>query len=136
MSHRRRTRILCTIGPASASEEVMEGLFDAGMDVARLNFSHGTHQDHRVIFDRLRRLSKARSQFLAILQDLSGPKIRLGSVAPGTVLTEGSRFILTSDPIEGNEEGAQVTYQQLADEVAPGHGVLLDDGLLALEVER
>ncbi len=136
MSHRRRTRILCTIGPASANEQVMEALFDAGMDVARLNFSHGTHQDHRSLFERLRRLSDARGQFLAILQDLSGPKIRLGTVAPGTVLTEGSRFILTSEPVEGSAEMAQVTYPRLAEEVSSGHGVLLDDGLLALEVER
>jgi len=136
MNRGRRTRIVCTMGPASCSEEVMGALLDSGMDVARLNFSHGTHQSHREVFERLRRLSAARGQHLAILQDLSGPKIRLGKVAPGTMLEEGAAFVLTSEEVEGDSRIAHVTYPNLAEEVAPGNCVLLDDGLLALEIER
>ncbi len=136
MSRGRRTRIVCTIGPASSGEEVMGDLLDAGMDVARLNFSHGTHQSHREVFERLRRLSAARGQYLAILQDLSGPKIRLGQIAPDTTLQEGAVFVLTSEEVQGNAEIAHVTYPHLAAEVSCGNCVLLDDGLLALEIER
>lgn len=114
----------------------MGALLDSGMDVARLNFSHGTHDQHREVMQRLRRLCSERSASVAILQDLSGPKIRLGKVAPGTRLENGAVFVLTSEEVEGNAEMAQVTYPRLAEDVSPGAAVLLDDGLLELKIER
>lgn len=114
----------------------MGDLMDAGMDVARLNFSHGTHESHREVFERLRRLAKERNRHLAVLQDLSGPKIRLGEVVPDSVLHKGDEFVLTSESLVGDSRQAQCTYPQLAHEVDPGDSVLLDDGLLELRVER
>lgn len=132
----RRTRILCTLGPASSSEEVMGQLLDAGMDVARLNFSHGTHDSHREVFERLRRLSRDRNRYLAVLQDLSGPKIRLGEVAPGALLEPGAEFVLTSEDCVGDATRAHCSYDRLSHEVDPGDCILLDDGLLELRVLR
>lgn len=136
MSNNRRTGILCTIGPASQDEAVLEALLEAGMDMVRFNFSHGTHESHGETFAVLRRLEERHKKLIPILQDLSGPKIRLGSVAPGTVIKNGDAFVLTSDETEGNSEIAHVSYPRLAQEVAPNSRILLDDGLLELLVER
>lgn len=132
----RRAKIVCTIGPASRDEATLEGLMEAGMNVARLNFSHGSHEDHRQTCDRLRKLADRRGHPLAILADLQGPKIRVGKFADGAVdLVPGQTFRLWRDPSRlGTSEGVGLTWPSLIDEVGPGEPLLLDDGLLLLEV--
>jgi pyruvate kinase len=136
----RKTRIVCTIGPASSDPEVMKALLSAGMNVARLNFSHGNHESHGETYRNLRAAAKELGVPLAILQDLCGPKIRLGEMEPDTVLRAGESFVLVppqpdgSKPV-GNAQQACVTYPTLAQELKPGNRVLLDDGKLELVVE-
>ena len=137
----RRTRIVCTIGPSSQDLEVMKGLLRAGMNVARLNFSHGNHESHSRIYGNLRLASQETEIPLAILMDLCGPKIRLGEVEPGVDLIPGEMFDLRSPETElgramGSRYGATVTYNGLAQELVPGNRVLLDDGKLELRVEE
>lgn len=133
---KRRTKIICTIGPASASEEMLVRLITAGMDVARLNFSHGTHEEHRATIGAIRRAASACGRCVGILLDLQGPKIRIGKMADGgAMLDDGARFVITTDAsIEGTAERASTTYKALATDVAPGMTILLDDGYIALEV--
>ena len=134
MSH---TKIVATIGPASASEDVLRQLIQNGLRVARLNFSHGTHEDHGRLLRRIRRLSAELSQPVAILQDLCGPKIRLGEVqAPGVRLNPGQRFVLTSREIEGTAEIIGVNYPALPREVKAGDRLMLADGMLELMVRE
>lgn len=131
----RRAKIVCTIGPASTSEAVLADLITAGMNVARLNFSHGTHDMHRAVYDTIRRLSKDMGRQVAILQDLQGPKIRVGKFAAGsTVLTEGNEFIITADDLIGDDYKVSTTYKELPEDVKHGDILLLDDGLLRLRV--
>lgn len=133
----RRAKIVCTIGPASSDEEMIERLVLAGMNVARLNFSHGSHEVHRQVFDRLCSVRERLERPLAILQDLQGPKIRVGSFRDGYAsLTEGQSFTLVADRIEGNNERVSTTYAPLAEDVREGEEILLDDGLLRLLVEK
>ena len=109
-SLQRRTKIVCTLGPATASLEAITRLVEAGMDVARLNFSHGTLEEHRETIRRLRRLAEALQVPVAILQDLTGPKVRIGAFADGTVeLHAGAPFTLTSREILGNPEAVSVS---------------------------
>ena len=144
MSHNptaRRTRIVCTIGPASQDLETMKALLRAGMNVARLNFSHGDHESHARTFANLRQASQESGYPLAILQDLCGPKIRLGLVEEGSELTAGELFILRAPEHAeagqvGSQQAATVTYSGLAQELLPGNRVLLDDGKLELRVEE
>ena len=129
----RRAKIVCTLGPASDSDEVLERMILAGMNVARLNFSHGEHSYHAELFDRVRRLSKELKMPVSILQDLQGPKIRVGRFEEGSVvLEEGAEFIITSDDVEGTYERVSTTYKDLPRDVRPGDALLLDDGLLRL----
>ncbi len=128
---------MCTLGPASESPEVVEGLIRAGMDCARLNFSHGDHAYHRRLFETVRRVSEACGKPVAILQDLQGPKIRVGRLPGGQVeLPAGERVVLLAGAIEDDRGRIPVDYAGLADDLAPGHPIRLDDGLLGLEVER
>jgi pyruvate kinase len=129
------TKIVCTIGPASASTQMLERLIRAGMSVARLNFSHGTPPDHRRAAARIRRLSRDLGRPVSILQDLAGPKIRIGEIASGTVtLRPRAEFILTARRIIGNSERAAISYAGLARDVRPGDPILLNDGAIELEV--
>lgn len=132
----RRTKIVCTIGPATKSEEQLEKLMRAGMNVARLNFSHGTQQDHAVVIKRIRALSTRLSCPIAILQDLQGPKIRVGSLQGGQPikLVDGATVTITTKDVEGNEEIIPTTYEALPQDVQAGDRILLDDGLLELRV--
>lgn len=133
----RRAKIVCTIGPASSSEERIAALIDAGMDVARLNFSHGEHEEHARVIEAVRRLARDAGRPVAVLQDLQGPKIRLGALRGGQIeLSAGALITLTSDPIEGDEKRVQVTYDALAADAKPGDEILLSDGLLRFEVVR
>jgi pyruvate kinase len=134
----RRAKIVCTIGPACSSEETMAALLDAGMNVARLNFSHGTHAEHAATIASLRRVSHRLNKPLAILQDLQGPKIRTGTLARGepVTLTDGAEFTITARVVEGSAELVSTTYDGLTADVKPGDRLLLDDGALELRVER
>ena len=133
----RRTKIVATIGPASANEPVLERLIAGGASVLRLNFSHGSHDDHARAFALIRSLARKRGDAVAILQDLSGPKIRTTRVAApeGIVLTSGSRLsITTDDGVVGTPERIGTTYQALPRDVKEGDTILLDDGNLELRV--
>ena len=134
---RRKTKIVCTIGPASESPEILEALIQSGMNVARLNFSHGTHQEHLTKIKTIRRIAERLGQPVAILQDLGGPKIRVGMVKEGGAeLRNGQGIVLTTREIMGNEKGVSVNYPPLPKEVKPGDMILLADGMIELQVLR
>jgi pyruvate kinase len=131
----RKTKIVCTIGPASESPQIIEALITAGMNVARLNFSHGTQEDHLRKIVAIRHIAERLKQPIAILQDLAGPKIRVGEmIKGGTELRRGEKFLLTNREIVGDEKGASVTYPSLPNEVKPGDRILLSDGTIELQV--
>ena len=132
----RRTKIVATLGPASSSPEVVRQLIKAGMDVARLNFSHGTHEDHARQVATLRALSRELDTPVTILQDLQGPKIRVGQLPGGetTLAPEEIVSLVPEADFAGGERTVPIDYAHLAESAGPGMHVLLDDGLLELEV--
>ncbi len=131
----RKTKIICTIGPASESEEVLTAMCEAGMNVARINFSHGTHPEHRQKMDAVKRVRERLNLPIAIMLDTKGPEYRIKTFRDGPVmLKEGASFSLFVDDRPGDERGVSVNYEGLADDLAPGDRVLLANGLLALEV--
>ena len=131
----RHTKIICTLGPVSRSPEVIKNLIRAGMDVARLNFSHGTHREHDEVVNLLRKTSKEVGRPVAILQDLQGPKIRVGSISAGTArLENGAFFTLTTRAVPGDETCASTNYGEIGRDVKVGDRILLDDGLIELGV--
>ncbi len=131
-----RTKIVCTIGPASRSPETLARLVDAGMDVARLNFSHGNHAEHAAVIQALRAIAGRAERPIAILQDLSGIKIRIGAIADGTVRLEpGSVFTLTTRDVPGDANEVSVGFPDLPRCVKPGDRLLLADGDLELRAE-
>lgn len=133
----RRTKIVATIGPATSSPEVLRELIEAGATTLRLNFSHGSHDDHQRSIRLIRQVSFELNQPVGILQDLQGPKIRLGKFENGSIiLAKGDPFILTSHIQPGTQEISCVTYEPLADEVPEGATILLDDGKVEMKVER
>ena len=133
----RRTKIVATIGPATSSLEVLRELIEAGATTLRLNFSHGTHDDHQRSIRLIRQVSFELNQPVGILQDLQGPKIRLGKFETGSIVLEkGDPFILTSIIQPGTQERSCVTYEPLADEVPAGATILLDDGRVEMKVEK
>lgn len=130
-----RTKIICTIGPASQCIDRLMDLIDAGMDVARLNFSHGTHEDHLVTINNVREASRQAGEHIGILQDLCGPKIRTGRLRNKTIeLKAGEDFTFTIDEIIGDEHRVTTTYQALPIDVKVGDNILLDDGRIRLQV--
>ncbi len=130
------TKIVCTIGPASRSEAVLERLMLAGMNVARLNFSHGALEEHAEVIARIRSLAARLGLPIAILQDLQGPKIRTGALRDHQPvrLVDGASFTVTTQPLDGDAQRVSTTYQHLPQDVKPGDHLLLADGLLELEV--
>ena len=132
----RRTKIVCTLGPATASQEGIRALIGAGMDVARLNFSHGSHDVHRQTIDWVRDESRRAGRVIPILQDLQGPKIRLGIMKDGGVLLhKGQALLLTADAVaEGTAARCHVSYDALGEEVTPGSRILIDDGNIEVVV--
>jgi len=130
----RKTKIVCTIGPASSSFEVIKSMILAGMDVARLNFSHGTHEQHKDLIQNIHRASEEIGRTVAILQDLSGPKIRIGLLKNSVKLKAGSTFILTTKDLIGNEEKVSVNYPNLPKDLKPDDIVLMSDGTIVLKV--
>ncbi|MGG6265826.1 pyruvate kinase [Leptolyngbya sp. AN03gr2] len=136
-SSHRRTKIVATIGPATSSPDVLRDLIEAGATTLRLNFSHGTHDDHLRSIRLIRQVSFELNQPVAILQDLQGPKIRLGRFENGSIiLNKGDRFTLTSRMVPGTQEISSVTYDLLSEEVPQGATILLDDGRVEMKVEE
>ncbi|MCP2176885.1 MULTISPECIES: pyruvate kinase [Williamsia] len=131
----RRTKIVCTLGPATDSAEGVRELVESGMDVARLNFSHGTHADHQAMYERVRAASDVTGRAVGILADLQGPKIRLGRFAQGrTEWATGEQVRITVDDIEGTHDRVSTTYKELALDAQPGDRLLVDDGKVGLTV--
>ncbi|MBD0314824.1 MAG: pyruvate kinase, partial [Microcoleus sp. T3-bin5] len=133
----RRTKIVATIGPATSSPEMLKAIIEAGATTLRLNFSHGTHADHQRNIRLIRQTAFELNQPVAILQDLQGPKIRLGRFENGSiVVAKGDRFTLTNRPVIGTQDISCVTYDYLAEEVPVGAKILLDDGRVEMLVEE
>jgi pyruvate kinase len=132
----RRTKIVCTLGPTSSDPETIRALVDAGMDVARMNFSHGTHEEHRERVRRVREAAQAAGRVVTILQDLQGPKIRVGEVHDGSVmLREGQELVITTQPMEkSTSERVYIDYKTLPEDAEVGGRILIDDGLLELQI--
>ena len=131
----RKTKIVCTLGPASADEKVMEAMLRAGMNVARFNFSHGTHESHREMMQRFRAVRDRLGVAAAVMLDTKGPEIRLKDMAGGeAMLTDGAEFTLTARDVQGDAAQVSITYAELPREVKAGDRILIDDGLVAFEV--
>ena len=131
----RRAKIVSTIGPACSSTEQIHALVEAGIDVARLNMSHGEHAVHEEVYHRIRAAADATGRGVGILADLQGPKIRIGRFPDGPVrLTLGDEFTITTEDVPGTRREVSTTYQGLPGDVGPGDTVLIDDGRVALEV--
>ncbi|MES2889915.1 MAG: pyruvate kinase, partial [Pseudomonadota bacterium] len=132
----RATKIVATLGPASSSPEVLAAMLRAGVDVVRLNFSHGKAQDHIDRANLVREIAKQVGKEVAIMADLQGPKIRVGKFEDGkTMLTAGQKFILDGQAALGNNERVGLDYKELPRDVRPGDTLLLNDGLLKLTVD-
>src|SRR5260370_29895572 len=132
----RRTKIVCTIGPATNSEVQLEQLMRAGMNVARLNFSHGAQQDHALVIERIRAISTRLDFPIAILQDLQGPKIRVGSLKDGqpVKLVDGPTLTITIRDIEGTSKIVSTTYKPFPQDLKPGYPTLLTNALMQFRV--
>ena len=137
LAYMRKTKIICTLGPASEREEVLRDMMLSGMNVCRFNFSHGTHEEHKKKLDLVKRLREELHLPVAALLDTRGPEIRLRDFEGGSVVLEtGADFTLTTRELMGNREIASVTYQGLPGDVAPGGRILIDDGLVELTIRE
>ncbi len=133
----RKTKIICTIGPACEGEERLRELMLAGMNVARFNFSHGSHEEHKVKFERVNKISGELGLPVATLLDTKGPEIRLKTIENGrTELTRGQKFVLTTEEVIGNSERVSITYKNLKNDVSVGTTILIDDGLIEMVVDE
>lgn len=131
----RKTKIVCTLGPATSSPQMLREIIKAGMDVARLNFSHGTHQEHLQRIKLVRKISSELKKPVAILIDLQGPRVRLGKIDKGSAqLRKGQNFILTTRSVLGNGEVASVTYKRLHKDVKEGDCIFINEGAIHLQV--
>ena len=131
----QKVKIVATLGPASADSGTISELVAAGLDVVRLNFSHGTHEDHRKMFDTVHAVSREAGAHVAVMADLCGPKIRAGRLRGGSaMLVEGAEVIITTEDLMGDEKRFSTSYKQLPKDVSPSAKILLDDGRLELEV--
>lgn len=133
----RKTKIICTIGPASESEEKLREIMLAGMNVARFNFSHGSHEEHKRKYDRIKKLRDELELPIAVMLDTKGPEIRLKDFENGKEeLVTGQRFTLTSRDIMGTKDEVAITYKELTNDCKEGMTILLDDGLIELRVDE
>lgn len=131
----RKTKIICTIGPASEQEDKLRELMLAGMNVARFNFSHGSHEEHKIKLERVKKVAKELNVPLATMQDTKGPEIRLKDFEGGKVFLEtGNVFRLTTDEVMGTEKRAAITYKNLKNDIRVGNTILIDDGLIEMKV--
>lgn len=137
MNRVKKTKIVATLGPASAQEDVLPKMIEAGLNVARLNFSHGSFEEHQRSLDMVRKFSKKLNRPVGVLQDLSGPKIRIGDFyQERVILTAGEDFVLTTERVVGDEHKAFINYPDLPKEIKPGEPILLDDGKKKMEVVK
>ena len=133
----RKTKIVCTLGPATDNEEVLRQMMLEGMNVARCNFSHATYDEHKKRMDMIKKLRKEVGQPVAILLDTKGPEVRVKNFKDGRVtLEEGQLFTLTADEVEGTKDKVSVTYNRLYEDLEVGMRVLIDDGLIEMTVEQ
>ena len=131
----KKTKIICTLGPASDSEEVISELIDAGMNVARLNFSHGTHEEHAVKIAKIKKVREQKKAPIAIMLDTKGPEFRIGTFENGKImLKEGDPFTFTTEDIVGNEQRVSVSFKGICEQLFPGDKILLNNGLMVFEV--
>ena len=131
----RKTKIICTIGPASENEEILTRMCRSGMNVARLNFSHGTHEEHQKKFDLIKQVREKLELPIAIMLDTKGPEYRIGTVKDGKVkIEDGAEFTFTTDDIEGDETRVSVSYKRLIEDLNVGDRILLNNGLVIFEV--
>src|SRR3984885_12621206 len=131
----RKAKIIATLGPSSSSPGMIRSLFDAGVDMFRLNFSHGTHEDHRKRFDAIRDVERDVGRPIGIMVDLQGPKLRIGAFSDGPIeLCAGDRFRLDLDIVAGDRNRASLPHPEIFAALVPGTDLLLDDGKLRLEV--
>ena len=132
----KRTKIVCTMGPNVDDRQVLRKLIETGMDVARFNFSHGDYAEHKARMDMLKELRKELKVPVAILLDTKGPEIRTGILENGekVELKEGQKFVLTTEEIVGNAEKVSITYPELPHDVKVGDKILIDDGLIELDI--
>lgn len=133
----RKTKIVCTLGPASNNEKTIEAMLRAGMNVMRLNFSHGTHEEHEQTIARFRKVRDELKMSAAVLLDTKGPEIRTGNFVNGKeTLENGQQFVLTTEDVEGTNERCSVTYKNLPKELKPGNLVLINDGAIVIRVKE
>ncbi|MGB0881745.1 MAG: pyruvate kinase [Vicingaceae bacterium] len=132
----RKTKIVATIGPATESKEMLAKIINTGVNVCRINFSHGSHEDHKKVIDNIRELNKETGSYTAILADLQGPKIRVGKIKDnGVELHYGEEIIITSEECVGDASKIYISYQNFPKDVSAGEFILLDDGKLKLEIK-
>ena len=137
LKNAKKTKIVCTLGPVSQSEETLTKLIENGLNVCRFNFSHGSHEEHKERMDIIKKVRDELKKPVAILLDTKGPEIRTGNFAdPEVFLEEGSKFIITMADVIGNKEMCTVSYKGLAEDVVEGDTILIDDGLVGLKVEN
>ena len=133
----RKTKIICTLGPATDDENILRKLMLEGMNVARINMSHGTHADHKIRIDAVKKLREELDLPIAILLDTKGPEIRTGDFSQGPVTLEtGQDFTLTTEDIDGDNTRCSVTFKTLPQEISPDTRILIDDGLIELRVRK
>jgi len=133
----RKTKIICTLGPASESEETIEKLCLAGMNVARFNFSHGTHEWHKMVMDRVKKVREKLGLPVAIMQDTKGPEYRLGTFKDGSIeLADGDKFTFTVDDIEGDQNRVSVSFKTLCEEMNPGDKIYVNNGIVQFAVDE
>ena len=133
----KKTKIVCTLGPVSENEETLRELIKNGLNVCRLNFSHGSHEEHKGRMDLVKKLREELNMPTAILLDTKGPEIRTGKFdAPEVLLEEGQTFTITMKDVMGNKEMCTVSYKGLANDVKTGDTILIDDGLVGLTVKE
>ncbi len=133
----KKTKIICTLGPASETEQVISDLIDAGMNVARLNFSHGTHEEHAAKIAIIKKVRDRKKVPLPIILDTKGPEFRIKTFANGKIrLKDGDKFIFTTDDVEGDETRVSVSFKGICEQMLPGDKILLNNGLMIFEVEK
>ena len=135
ISH-NKTKIVATVGPASNSKEMLRALIKEGVDVFRLNFSHGTHEDHFKVIQHVKELNKELGTKICLLQDLQGPKIRVNEMEPNVVIDRGQDLVITTKEVLGNNKLVSTSYKSLPKDVKVGDMILIDDGKIELKVKE
>ena len=137
LKNTKRTKIVCTLGPASEKEEVLTALIENGLNVTRMNFSHGSHEEHKGRMDLVKKVREKLNKPVALLLDTKGPEIRTGNFdQPEVLLEEGQKFTITMKDVIGTKEICTVSYKGLANDVVAGDTILIDDGLVGLRLEE